>query len=425
MGNIRIICATIVVVVASLVLTACSTTHDLVATPNLYSATGVYPEAEIPAGLKTTKPTLLYITDRQVENTKDGRFSYGIKRSPSMAFGQAEVSFGDGLSWQQLHKASSSGKRKTPVKVSVTDVREILRFPATPLPFGVRSGNAVSLSGPQAEYNAKTRQLQKVLSARLASANRREVVMFVHGYNNNFNEAALSLADIWHFSGRVGVPVFYTWPAGNSGLTGYFKDREAGEFSVFHFKETIKIISATPGLEAIHIIAHSRGTDVVTTALRELMIAERAAGRNPRKTLKVQNLTLAAPDLDFGVVRQRLIAERFGPVFGQVTVYMNKSDGALNLSQSLMSGLRFGRIGVKDLEPSEKKIFAQVKNVNFIDVEDVGGFIGHAYFRENPAVLSDIAITIRSSLSPGHTGRPLKNIGGNFWLLDKHYPLGQ
>ena len=425
MTRLRLLFTRAVIFLSALLLIACSTTRDLVSTPNIYAAIGTYPDAEIPTRLKTTKPTLLYITDRQPETTKDGRHSYGIKRSPSMAFGEVTVSFGNGLSWQQLKQASSSNKRKSSVKIDVADVSEILRFPATPLPFGVRGGKVVSLPGPQAEYNAKTRQLQQVLSDRLASANRREIVLFVHGYNNDFNEAALSLADIWHFSGRIGVPVFYTWPAGNGGLTGYFRDREAGEFSVFHFKETIKIISSTPGLERIHIVAHSRGTDVVTTALRELMIADRAAGRNPKRTLKVQNLIMAAPDLDFGVVRQRLIAERFGPVFNQVTVYMNQSDGALNLSQSLMSGRRFGRIKVSDLGQTERKIFTQVKNVHFIDVEDVGGFIGHAYFRENPAVLSDIAITIRNSWPPGHPGRPLKNLAGNFWLLEKNYPVGK
>jgi hypothetical protein len=88
-----------------------------------------------------------------------------------------------------------------------------------------------------------------------------------------------------------------------------------------------------------------------------------------------------------------------------------------------MSGTRFGRIGSKDLSENEKKVFARVKNVNFINVEDVSGLIGHAYFRENPGVLSDISITLQNSIPPGTKERPLKNISGNFWLLKKNYPF--
>lgn len=425
LNKVHAVCRGSIFAISALLLASCSTSQGLVPSPNIYTELGSYPEADIPDQLKTTTPRILYITDRQISTSKNGRFSYGVKRSSSMAFGEVTVSFGHGLSWQALKKASFSRKRKTPVKMEVTNTRELLRFPATPIPFGVHNGNVVETSRSQLNYNNKIKQFQRLLTSHLASANRREIVLFVHGYNNEFDEAALSLANIWHFTGRVGVPIFYTWPAGNGGLTGYFKDRESGDFSIFHFKETIRMMASTPGLERIHIIAHSRGADIVTTALRELVIADRAAGLNPRKSLKIQNLVLAAPDLDFGVVRQRLIAERFGPAIGQITVYMNQNDGALSLAQQLLAGKRFGRITANDLGQSEKKIFARVTNVHFVDVEDVSGFSGHAYFRENPGVLSDIAIIVRSALPPGDKGRPLTNVSGNFWLLENDYPFAR
>ncbi len=415
----------IAVTVLSLLLAACSGSRNLVPSPNIYTATGNYPEENIPIRLRNAKSDLLFVTDRKAIQSPDGRVTYGSERSSSMALGEVTVSYGDDLSWQDLKTASAAAKRAEPIDMDITNISEIVRFPETPLPFGVRNGRIVDLPGPQSVYRAKTKKLQQTLASRLASANRKDVIIFVHGFNNDFNEAAFSLSEIWHFSGRIGVPVFYTWPAGNKGLTGYFKDREAGEFSIFHLKETILMIAKTPGLKRIHIVAHSRGTDVVTTALRELVIAERAAGRNPRASLKIENLILAAPDLDFGVVRQRLIAERFGPSVGQITVYMNQKDGALSIAQKLMAGKRFGRIKASDLSRDEREIFARVKNVHFIDVEDVGGLIGHAYFRENPAVLSDISLIVQASSVPGSKARPLKNITGNFWMLPKNYPYAQ
>ena len=99
-------------------------------------------------------------------------------------------------------------------------------------------------------------------------------------------------------------------------MFGYFADRESGEFTIFHLKEFVRLIASSPEVERIHILAHSRGTDVTTTALRELVIEARAAGKNPRESLRIANLVLAAPDIDFDVVRQRLMAEKFGPAIG-------------------------------------------------------------------------------------------------------------
>jgi esterase/lipase superfamily enzyme len=69
----------------------------------------------------------------------------------------------------------------------------------------------------------------------------------------------------------------YSWPAGQAGLLrGYSGDRESGEFTVFHLKEFIRTIAAIDEVEKINFSAHSRGTDVILTALRELIIEARA-----------------------------------------------------------------------------------------------------------------------------------------------------
>ena len=103
----------------------------------------------------------------------------------------------------------------------------------------------------------------------------------------------------------------YTWPAGRSGLLkGYTYDRESGEFTIYHLKQFIRILASTPALARIHMIAHSRGTDIAASALRELFIEAKAAGIDPQKKFKIANLVLVAPDLDLDVVIQRFGAER-------------------------------------------------------------------------------------------------------------------
>ncbi|MEP6355086.1 MAG: alpha/beta hydrolase [Hyphomicrobiales bacterium] len=387
--------------------------------PNLFAKGTGYPSAELLPSQKTTTPRLFYVTDRQPNNSG----SYDAKRSPSMAFGHVDVSYGNGLSWNNLVEISNSSKQAKSIPLQITKTTETTRFPRTPLPFSVQNGQIKTLPQSQNIYDAKTAEVHGTLSTELQKTNRKDIVLFIHGFNNSFEHAAFSLADVWHYTGRVGVPVFYSWPAGNRGLTGYFKDTEAVKFSIFHFKEAIRVLSSTPGLERIHIVAHSRGTEVVTTGLRELVIEDRARGLNPKQSLKIQNLILAAPDLDFGVVQQRLIAERFGPAIGQITVYLNQNDGALGLSQRIASGQRFGRLTFDDLDEGDKQIFSRVKNVHFVNIQDVQGLVKHAYFRENPGVLSDIAIAIRYNAPPGHPKRPLENTEINFWELPKGYPF--
>ena len=346
---------------------------------------------------------IYYVTDRAAE-APDG---YGHGRSSSMAFGQAQIGF-DRLGGPADERS-----------IRVRAVTEQLRFPTTPLPFSQRQGVIVPDRAAQAGYDQVGRALQGNVAAALDAARTDEVVLFVHGYKNDFDDALSTMANIWQAADQGAVPIAYTWPADNPGLFGYFKDRESGEFSIFHLKETLRLLAGVPGLRKIQVIAHSRGTEVATAALREMIIAARAAGQNPRRVLKIDNLVLAAPDLDFGVVRQRLIAERFAPAFERITVYMNPSDSALGLAQAVNSGTRFGRLSYDDLDATEREILARAGNVHFIDVSGVVSPRGHSYFRENPVVLSDIVSLLKTGAAPGGPGRNLSHIASNFWMLEQ------
>jgi esterase/lipase superfamily enzyme len=350
-----------------------------------------------------------------------GLTGYEKDRSDSMAFGEVSLAYDGNMSWGRLVEVSQMKSNRPKIEVKVSSIDEIERFPATPLIFSATPNGIVVNPEEERLYRQSAEALQKTVAQRLKSANQKDVILFIHGFNVSFDNAVLSLNDIWHFSGRHGVPIAYSWPSGSGNLFGYFTDRESGEFTVYHLKETLRILSAMPEVENIHILAHSRGTDITTTALRELVIETRASGKNPRTSLKVKNLILAAPDLDYGVVTQRLIAEKFGPAFGQITIYMNQDDSALGISQALMKGIRFGRLTANEQNEREAQIFRNVKNVSFVNVKGVKGFVGHGYFSQHPGALSDIITLIKTSSPPGTSVRPLTNIEGNFWTLDRTY----
>lgn len=403
-------------------LVGCSSAPKLMPTPNIYTDSGNYPEASVPTVFKSNKVDLLYVTDRAPEMTDNGTLEYGTKRSASVGFGSAIVEIGDDLTWQELVKVSETSSRSTSPAMHVISRTELGRFPATPHPFMMVDGEPKENPDVQAEYDQVVLQFRHELGRRMAQTGDNEVHLFVHGFNNTFDWAAVSLAEIWHFLGRRGVPLLYSWPAAHGGMFGYFADRESGEFTIYHLKNIIRLLASFPEVERINILAHSRGTDVAATALRELIIEARAAGKNPRELYRIENLILAAPDLDFDVVRQRLIAEKFGPAFGQITVYTTDSDKALGISQTLMSGTRLGRIHASNLGEQEQVIFKEVKNVTFIDVHGVHSLIGHAYYLGNPSTSSDIIRVITSGYKPGSQGRPLTHKMLNFWEMPVGYP---
>ncbi len=409
----------LIVTLAVSCLAACSTPHTLVDTPNLYAKTEtLYPSETVAPSYQTASPELFYVTDRKVSETG----GYEAGRSASMAFGFVNVAFGEDLSWHELTQLSGSKTREKDIPLTLSHRQEIIRFPETPLPFEQRDGQYVTEQSAAEAYDNATLILQQALRAKLEDSEDKEIIFYVHGFNTSFEDSALNLADIWHFTGRHGVPVFYSWPAAHGGLLGYFIDSESGEYSIFHLKETLRILAAIPELEKIHIIAHSRGTALVSSAVRELVIEARAAGDDPKTRLKFDNVILAAPDLDVGVVQQRLAAERLETALGQITVYMNADDEALGLSQFLVAGLSFGRLTSNDLSSQEKNNLNHIDNVAFINVEGVNSFIGHSYYRTNTGALSDIAILIKDGFKPGDQKRPLVRTEGNFWTLPNGYP---
>lgn len=405
-------------------LIGCSSDHPLMPTPNIYAGPGKYPANEIPESLRSNQIKLLYVTDRTRETNQKGEAFYGAGRSDSAAYGSVVVEIDNAGSWEELVEASQTAERKRELLLRIGLVQERARFPETPYPFSFVDGQIVGDQATRAHYEETAAKFRRDLVARLARSQQHEVLLFIHGFNNTFQSSALVLAEIWHFTGRRGVPVLYSWPAASGGLFGYFVDRESGEFTIFHLKEFLRLLADIPEVQRVNIIAHSRGADIMTTALRELVIESRAAGRNPLEDFRIANLILAAPDLDFDIVRQRLIAEKFGPAIGQITIYTNQEDSALDWSEYFMSGIRFGRLDSEDLGAAEDRIFAQVTNVHIINVESETSFLGHSYFRENPGVSSDIAILIRDGSKPGDPSRPLVHRVLNFWDLPTGYPRG-
>lgn len=401
--------------------------QQLMPTPNIYVGGRYKLFDQLPEELTGSTIDLLYITDRAPETRKDGSLRYGYQRSPSLAFGSVLVEIGHNIDWETLVANSTASKRSVSLPLNVRAINERGRLIPTPLPVVEIDGKLVD----DPKVLAVQRELASVffeeVNRRLALTPTKHAYIFVHGFNNTFEYAASVFAEFWHFGGRAGLPILYSWPAGSPGMIqGYNHDRESGEFTIYHLKQLIRHLAMVPELEKIHIIAHSRGTDVASSALRELMIEARGAGNLLRETMKIGHVILASPDLDMEVVRQRFGAERFDNACEHLTIYVSSQDKAIGLAEWLFqSKQRLGQLRPEDLTPEQRARLKEISSVDIVDARVKTGFLGHSYYHSNPAVSSDIMLILRYGAEAGSPQRPLKEAAPNYWVLDDEaYPFG-
>ena len=383
---------------------------------------------------------LLYVTDRAPATAADGSFSYGATRSKFMSFGSVSVA--------PVSAPSDGGGAgsNAPAELRIGNIEERGRFP--PAPYPVEATPAGLRRAPQTvtDHEKAAASLQTEVAQRLAAAHRKEVVIFIHGYHNSFNDAALATGDICRLLQNELVCVVLTWPAGGSGgvFQGYNIDRESGEYSVADLKKAIRIISTTSGVERVHIIAHSRGTDVLATVIQQLAIEAYITRSSLSRRYNIANLVLFAPDIDIDVAS----AKMFGPVsdpdlpFGtkakpfalfppqgsvHLTVYSSPNDRALGLSAFLFgSVMRLGQLAVQE-NPTAQGASEGLGDTSqatgrgdFIEFDGNAGFIGHGYFLSNATVGADLVALIRDRRQVGDPGRPLVEIKRPFWrIVDK------
>jgi esterase/lipase superfamily enzyme len=413
--------------VASLATVGCQG-PVLVPTPNLIVAAEDDPFANVAPEDQTGDVEMYYVTDRKPETKKDGSLAYGYGRSRSIAFGTCTLSIGEGTSWDQLVAASRTDRRERDLPLKVTNIHELVRGPDSNSPMVEIDGRRVEDPEAVAEIQKGRAAVADMLRERLQRIDRREIFMFVHGYNNTFDYAAFRMGQIWHFLGRVGVPILYTWPAGHpDALRGYNYDRESGEFTIFHLRSALEFLAASPDVDKIHIIAHSRGTDVAMSALRELHLQARGAGESTRERYKIGHVILAAPDLDFEVVSQRIGAERLHLVPERLTIYLHPGDKAIGIAQWLFDSFRrLGELEAADLTPQQQAGLKLMPELQMVNCRLKTDFIGHAYFIDNPSVFSDLILVLRDDRDPGvENGRPLVEERSGFWTLWEGYPIGE
>jgi esterase/lipase superfamily enzyme/TRAP-type C4-dicarboxylate transport system substrate-binding protein len=236
-------------------------------------------------------------------------------------------------------------------------------------PQGSRKSNAIALVSP---VTADSQTCSMQMSELLKASDR--MLVFVHGFNNRFAEAAERAAMLKDALGPDTQVLLWSWPSKRDGAEGHYNyDKESVSGAARQsLSRLFRAMKPSADQKALSVLAHSMGSWHVLGALQDI-------SQDPDKP-KLRNIALAAPDVpvdefNYAVADVRVLAER-------ITLYACSSDRALQFSQLINAFRRAGTGGAANILVSS--------DLESVDVEGRLLSANHSYVFEAGKVLTDL-----------------------------------
>lgn len=257
----------------------------------------------------------------------------------------------------------------------------------------------------EAPESAEREDVLAWMRSRMEDNGRKEAMVFIHGYNVSFRDAALQSAQIGADLNFEGAMSFFSWPS-RGRLLGYFYDAAtigAAEGAIARY---LVDVAENSGAERVHVIAHSMGNRGLLRAMTKIISdASQASGR------KFDQIILAAPDVDATTFKE--LASAYHTLANRTTLYVSREDWAVRASRLVNGGNRVG------FTPP----VTVLDNIDTISVEHVDlTLLGHGYVSGSVDVLGDIHDVIAGGDGPDNRFRlkPKQNEGGKtYWTFNR------
>ncbi len=241
---------------------------------------------------------------------------------------------------------------------------------------------ARSVSGYR-DKEAFSKALRADIKARGGNA-----LVFIHGFNTQFDDAVYRITQITQDSGYKGAPVLFTWASAGKTID-YVYDTNSATAARDALEDTLRLI-AKSGAKRIDIVAHSMGNWVTTEALRQL-----AMTGDKDLSGKLGDVILASPDLDVDVFKSQM--ERYGKPKRPFIVLASRDDRALDISSWIAGDKpRLGdyldtkdivNYGVTVVDLSKVKAGDEFDHTTFADNPDVIKLLGEGLNEEDAGFL--------------------------------------
>ncbi|HVK90445.1 MAG TPA: alpha/beta hydrolase [Mycoplana sp.] len=204
------------------------------------------------------------------------------------------------------------------------------------------------------------------------------VMVFVHGFNNRYEDAVFRFAQIVHDSKADVAPVLFTWPS-RARVFDYNYDKESTNYSRTGLERLLHALQDDKGVTDITILAHSMGTWLAMESLRQMSI------RDGRVAPKIENVVLASPDIDIDVFARQW--SELGGKKPNFTIFVSQDDKALALSRFISGDIQ--RLG--QVNPADEPYRAQFEKagITVVDLTKVksGDRLAHGKFAESPQIV--------------------------------------
>ena len=231
---------------------------------------------------------------------------------------------------------------------------------------------------------------EQALRADIARHDHRALV-FIHGYNNLFDDAVYRMTQLVHDSGFAGTPVLFSWASGGR-TVDYVYDRDSATVARDSLEATLRLL-VKAGAKRIDIVAHSMGNLLTIETLRQLAIAgDRDLGGH------LGDVVLASPDIDVDVFKSQM--QRYGKPKHPFILLLSRDDRALTVSQII--GGDKPRLG--DYADTEEIAGLGLVVVDLTKVS-AGDAANHAKFANNPVIVKLLGESLKSG--------DLRREGGN------------
>ena len=243
------------------------------------------------------------------------------------------------------------------------------------------------------------------LRNKLKGDKKKQILVFVHGYNTTFEDGARNLGQIVYDLAFAGAPILYSWPS-QGNFWGYMADEDSNKWSATHFIEFLEDLHRDPDVGTIYLVGHSMGNRLVAEALKSL------APNTSTSPPMFSEVVMAAPDIDEGVFRQGAVSSR--KAASRITIYESSADQALRWSHRIHD---FARLGDTDPTPHVFRDYECVV-ASAIDTS----LSGHSYIRDNDSILGDIYDLLTKDMPAGERFRLEEVHDGNglpYWAFKR------
>ncbi|AXI46259.1 hypothetical protein C1J03_09615 [Sulfitobacter sp. SK012] len=387
---------------------------ELMPSPAVYAQTGFTPFLAADAAALSARSKLFYVTDRETAGPEDKQSHYTNQRGQLSRAGYAEVELSPTVgSWQQFVDITLQGDRDRKYLLNVVGVTEI-----GVLPYSV--ADLYETPPSDAEMEAAGKGFASEIDAQLALSKNKDVHIYIHGYNVDFEYSTLVGRELEHFLGYQGAFITYNWAA-TPNRFAYFKDQETASATRRNLRSLIEFLSENTNADHINLIGYSAGSRLAFEVTYQIALLNRE-GSGPR----LGDVILISSDLDRSYFGHAL-ADGILEAVDQLSVYTSGTDSALGVSSLVFGRDRLGQSWDKDGDdvwPALEAKLASLDKLEIIDVTDAeesSAGNGHSFFRTSPWASSDIFMSLLTRFTAQERGL-VRSEGKSVWTFPPDYP---